>query len=138
MFNNLWPVWSNRYLALKYKVKTFKAIFEPKPIHGLQHSVLTSASEKNLNAWHIGHLRRVASIKHSFWSHIPNRSVYAKTHAFPIMAIVHKKQAMYLAHTLRADKDDPIRFVMLSDDLQHRNFYSVSPDKKKVDLPQNG
>jgi hypothetical protein len=136
MFNNLRPVWNNRYLALKYKVKIFKAIFESKPIHGLQHSVLSSSSENKLNAWHVRHLRRVASIKHSYWSHTPNRTVYAKTHTFPIMAIVHKKQAMYLAHTLRADKDDPIRFVMLNDVLQHRNFYTVSPDKKGRPTPR--
>ena len=121
-FNNLRPVWNNRYLALKYKVKIFKAIFEPKPPHGLQHSVLSTASERKLNAWHVHHLRRVASFKHPYWSHILNRTVNARTHTFPIMAIVHKRHAMYLAQTLRADKDDPIRFVMFNDILQHRNF----------------
>ncbi len=38
MFNNFRPVWNNRYLALKCKVKIFKYIFESKPIHALQHS----------------------------------------------------------------------------------------------------
>jgi hypothetical protein len=88
MFNNLRPVWNNRYLALKYKVKIFKEIFESKPIHALQHSVLSKASERKLNAWHVRRFMRVASIKHPYWSHAPNRTVYARTQAFPIMALV--------------------------------------------------
>ncbi len=46
------------------------------------------------------------------------------------MAIVHKRQLMYLAHVLRTDKDIPIRLLMINDVLQHRNFYTVSPNKK--------
>jgi hypothetical protein len=134
MFNNLRPVWNNR--ALKYKVKIFKAIFESKPLHGLQHSVLSTASERKLNAWHVRHLRSMASIKHPYWSHIPNSTVYARNRSSPITAIVHKRQAMYLAHILRADKDDPIRFVMFNDFLQHRNFYSISSDKKDRPTPK--
>ncbi len=62
--------------------------------------------------------------------------MYARTHAFPIVALAPKLQAMYLGHILRANKDDPIRFVMLNDHLQPRQFYSVSPDKKGRPTPK--
>ncbi len=52
------------------------------------------------------------------------------------MALVHERQATYLAHILRADKDDPIRFVMFNDFLQHTLFYSVSHDKKSRPTPK--
>ena len=126
MFNNLRPVWNNKFLNLKYKVRVFKAIFEKKIAYAAQHSVLNATNEKRINSWHVQKLRRVASIKHSFWSRIPNKTVYKRTKSVPFSLYIDKLQMVYLGHVMRADPDDPIRFIAFNDFLLHRQFYSTS------------
>ncbi len=84
---------------------------------------------RKLNAWHVRHVRGVASTKHSFLSHIPNSIVSKCTRACPTSAYVHKPQAIYIGHVLRADPNNPIRLVLFNDLLQPRAFYFVANTK---------
>ena len=136
MFNKLRPAWNNACLLLKHTVRIFKDIFEKKFTFSLQHAVMSKPMMRKLNPWHVRHLRRVATIKHSFWSHMPNSTVKKRTHTYPISASVHKQQAIYMGHVLRADPDNHIRFVMYNDPMQARTFYSVSKARRGRPLPK--
>ncbi len=117
-------------MGQKCKTKIFKAIFEKKIIYASHHTVLPKASENKLNAWNVRHLRRAASIRRSFWSHVRRGKTYSRTNLFPLTAHLQKLQAAYLGHDLRVPPDDPIRFVMRNDVFQQRQFFSGAPPRQ--------
>ena len=110
-FNKLSNLWRSR-LSRKAKVRIFIANIVPILTYGLSALTMENKHFQKIDAWFFRFLRRAIGIKHSYYSHITNRSVWEQAYR-PLLPsqTVLSSQFRLLLLSLNADPADPFHHV---------------------------
>ena len=101
-FSKLADVWSHASISRGRKVAIFNACVVTKLLFGLETVSCSSVSAKRLDAFPAKSLRKILHIQHSFYSRIPNATIYARTHQERLSSKFQRQQLkMFLVWWLR-------------------------------------
>ena len=90
--------------AKKYRI--YSACILTKFLYGLQTAWLTKLQRRRLDGFHARCIRKLAGIKHSFWSRVSNSEVLGLVDARPLSSYLLEHQLKYFGTLFRkADAD---------------------------------
>ena len=72
----------------------------------------SSVSAKRLDAFQAKCLRKILHIQHSFYSRIPNATIYARTHQERLSSKLQRQQLKMFGLVAQKPSDDPLRKVI--------------------------
>ena len=105
----------NSNLPRKTKLRIFQSVFIPTLIYGLDTMTLTEKHLARIDAYYIRFLRRVVNIKASYYSRIPNHTVW-RTANYPRKpsSFLNTAQIKMIDAVFNADPSEPIHHVVFS------------------------
>lgn len=114
--------WNNNNCPKKFRLQVFDAVIRSKLVYGLESVMLTNSLRNKLNVLQLKGLRKILGIKTTYVERSnTNQKVFDTANAYrnpkhtpgkdikPFSTYVSCQQHKLLAHTIRADEDDPVR-----------------------------
>ena len=86
----------------------------------LNACLLSISHIKRLDAFHMWCLRAILGIPHSYYSRVPNLSIWEGTNSCPISILIWERMLRYVGHLMRARDEDPTKAVAL--ELRHGHW----------------
>ena len=124
-FKSLTKIWNHTNLTRAKKYRIYSACILSKLLYGLQTAWLTKLQRRRLDGFHARCIRKLAGIKHSFWSRVSNSEVLGLVDARPLSSYLLEHQLKYFGTLFRkADTDIGRKLVFKpsSDHLVHADF----------------
>ena len=94
-FKVLSRIWSHANIKKKRKYQIYLSCIVSKLLYGLQTAWLTKIQRRKLDGFHARCLRRIAGIKHPFFSRVSNNDVLAIMEARPLSIMLLEFQLKY-------------------------------------------
>ena len=113
-YGKLAPFWRSK-VPLAVKLRVFESNVVSVATYSLATLTLEDKHLKQIDSWYFSYLRRVVGVKASYYSRIPNKSVWLKAHqpATPSQTIM-SAQFKLLTEAILTPNDDPFHHVMFS------------------------
>ena len=113
-FSKLAPYWRSR-VPIAAKVRIFQSNVAPVLTHGLASLTFEDKHFQKIDSWYYRYLRRAIGIKASYYSRIPNQTVW-KQAGCPVLPsqTILSAQLQQLVTSLATPPDDPLHHVIFS------------------------
>ena len=125
-YMKLQNLWRSR-LCWKAKARLFHSYIVSVLIYGLDSLTLEDKHLRSIDGWYFQYLRRALGIKASYYSHIPNQTVWRKAHrpVLPSQTLLSFQQQR-LTRSLLSPHHDPLHHVVFSPGYKDRIKFTKS------------
>ena len=100
-FQKLCKIWSHSSISMQRKLHIYQACVLSKLLYSLHVAWLNAAEVRKLDAFHFRCLRRIAAVKHSFYSRVSNQTVLDKVGGTRLSTDLCRRQLLYIAKLAR-------------------------------------
>ena len=110
-FRRLNPIWRDKQLTLKIKIRLYKSLVLTTALYGSETWKDTAAVRKLTDPFHTKCLRKILNI--SWKDRITNVEVYRRTEETPLSNKIFTKRTSFAGHVLRLPPERPARHSVL-------------------------
>ena len=108
-------VWTRSSLSCRQKVRIFRALIEPKLLHGIAACAFNVRQQRQLNGFQARCLRQVLRIPSAYISRVSNMEVLRRANCRPLTELVTDTQMQLLGRSLRVAAMHNATFVRGTD-----------------------
>ena len=119
-FNKIQHVWRHTKVSKAEKYRVYVSCVVSRLLYGLQTAVLDSTAQRKLDGFHANCCRKIAGIAPSYYSRIPNTTVWELLGATRLTTMLLEQQLGFFGKLARRPTGCPVRRLVFESDLSRK------------------